>query len=143
MRDEGRLQAFTLAMKRIVNILPKEYRRSVTREEGDAALAEFSGSDGADRSFDTDLFVEASESTLFDAASSITSGLLALGSSELDNSVEILSGLVPAVNSYFDEVLVNCEDESARKNRIAFLLALSRLSGRFCDFSGIVSDQGQ
>jgi len=143
MRGDGRLQGFTLAMKRIVNILPKEYRRPVTRDEGDAALGEFSGSDGAGRTFDTGLFAEESEKALFDMVSSMAGRLLALETSQLDLSVEILSELVPAVNTYFDEVLVNCEDESIKNNRIAFLVVLRRISGRFCDFPGIISDQGQ
>ncbi len=143
MREASRLQDFALAMKRIVNILPKEYRRPVTRDEGDAALAEFSGRDAAGGSFDTGLFAEESEKALFDGASGAAGRLQALKTFELDSSVEILSGLVPAVNSYFDEVLVNCEDESVRKNRIAFLLVLNRCSGRFCNFLEIVSDQGQ
>ncbi len=143
MRNADRLQAFALAMKRIVNILPKEYRRPVARDEGDAALAEFCGRDAAGGSFDTGLFAEESEKALFDEVSSAAGRLLALETSQLDSSVEILSGLVPAVNLYFDEVLVNCEDEAVRKNRIAFLLVLNRVSGRFCDFLEIVSDQGQ
>ena len=143
MRETGRLQDFVLAMKRIVNILPKEFRRPVTRGEGDSALAELAGRDAAGGSFDPDLFAEESEKALFDEASSAVGRLLSLETAELDSSVEILSGLVPAVNAYFDEVLVNCEDESVRKNRIAFLLVLSRGSGRFCNFLEIVADQGQ
>jgi glycyl-tRNA synthetase beta chain len=142
MRDDDSLQDFTLAMKRIVNILPREYRRPVTREEGDIALEEFSGVETVARSFDTGLFSERSEIVLFGSASEAAGALLALGTTKLEKSVEILSGLVPAVNRYFDEVLVNCEDETVKKNRIAFLLALRRISGRFCDFSLIVSDQG-
>ena len=143
MREADRLQDFVLAMKRIVNILPKEFRRQVARDEGDSALAELSGRDAAGGSFDPDMFAEESEKALFDEASGAADRLLALETEELDSSVEILSGLVPAVNSYFDEVLVNCEDESMRKNRIAFLLALSRGSGRFCNILEIVADQGQ
>jgi glycyl-tRNA synthetase beta chain len=142
MRAEGRLLDFTLAMKRIVNILPKEYRRPVTREEGNTALEEFSGGDGCCRSFDTALFTEQSENALFAAASQTAGALTGLDTPRLDHSIEILSGLVPPVNLYFDEVLVNCEDEAVKKNRISFLLALSRLSGRFCYFPGIISDQG-
>ena len=143
MRETGRLQDFVLAMKRIVNILPKEFRRPVARDEGDSALAELAGRDDAGGSFDPDFFTEESEKTLFDEASNAFGRLLALETAELDSSVEVISGLVPAVNSYFDEVLVNCEDESVRKNRIAFLLVLSRGSRRFCNFLEIVADQRQ
>ena len=69
--------------------------------------------------------------------------MLALEISRLDQSIEILSRLVPVVNSYFEEVLVNCDDESLKKNRIDFLVAIRRISGRFCDFPGIITDQGQ
>ena len=143
MREADRLQDFALAMKRTVNILPKENRRPVTRDEGDDALLELSGSGKAGRSFDPGLFAEESEKALFEEASKAAGRLLDLGSVELDSGIEILSGLVPAVNSYFDEVLVNCEDGTVRNNRIAFLLVLSRASGRFCNFLEIVADQGQ
>ncbi len=142
MREKGSLQDFALAMKRIVNILPKKYRRPVSREEGDSALLEISGADGAVHSFDPELFAEDQEKVLFEAASTAAGRMRTLGPAESSVSLDILASLVPSVNSYFDEVLVNCEDESVKKNRIAFLLALSRFSGRFCNFLEIVSDQG-
>jgi glycyl-tRNA synthetase beta chain len=142
LRKAGSLQDFALAMKRVVNILPKEYRRPATKDEGDAALIELSDGGRAGGSIDQALFAEKSEKSLFAAASKAADELLALGSSGLDGSIGILHGLVPEVNLFFDEVLVNCEDESVKKNRIAFLLALSRISGRFCNFMEIVADQG-
>ena len=143
MRDSGRLYDFALAMKRTVNILSKEYRRPVSREEGEMALLELSGGAGTASTFDTGLFSEDAEKVLFEEASKAAGRLLALGPDRLEDSVEIIYGLVPAVNTYFDRVLVNCEEESVRKNRTAFLLALSRISGRFCNFLEIVSEQGQ
>ena len=142
LRKAGSLQDFAQAMKRVVNILPKQFTRPVTKDEGDAALLELSGSGRTDGVIDQALLTEKSEKSLFKAASEAADRLLALGSSGLGSSVEILHGLVPEVNSYFDEVLVNCEDEAVKKNRIAFLLAFSRISGRFCNFLEIVADQG-
>ncbi len=143
MRDEGRLYDFSLAMKRTVNILAKEYRRPVSLEEGEKALLEVSGGKGVAGTFDPGLFSEKAEKFLFDEASKAAERLLGLGPDQFESSVDILYGLVPAVNTYFDKVLVNCEEESVRNNRTAFLLALSRVSGRFCNFLEIVVEQGQ
>jgi glycyl-tRNA synthetase beta subunit len=141
MRKDGRLQDFTLAMKRVVNILPRDLRRPVTREEGDSALRALA--EGKGRIFDEGLMSEPSERNLADIASRAAAELEALAPEEADLSVEILAGLVPAVNSYFDDVLVNCEDESVRNNRISFLTALSRVCGRYCNFMEIVSEQSE
>jgi glycyl-tRNA synthetase beta chain len=143
MRESGNLHDFALAMKRIVNILPKEFRRPVSLEEGDKALREMAGDEAAARSFDPCLFNEESEKILFEGASVAAGRMLTLGPAESGGSIGILAPMVPAVNSYFDEVLVNCEDESLKNNRIAFLLALSRVSGRFCNFLEVVADQAQ
>jgi len=56
---------------------------------------------------------------------------------------DLIEMLVEPVNRYFDDVLVNCEDEAVRANRHAFLLALSRMVGNFCYFPEIVADQGE
>jgi glycyl-tRNA synthetase beta chain len=141
MRKDGRLQDFTLAMKRVVNILPRDLRRPVTREEGDSALRALA--EGKGRIFDEGLMSEPSERNLADIASRAAAELEALAPEEADLSVEILAGLVPAVNSYFDDVLVNCEDESVRNNRISFLTALNRVCGRYCNFMEIVSEQSE
>jgi glycyl-tRNA synthetase beta chain len=139
MRNAGSLLEFVLAMKRIINILPKEHRRSVGLDDGLRALEELGGS--SVRSFDSDLMGEGPEKILLGKAEETARSLLGLGNGDLGGSVAILTGLVPAINTYFDSVLVNCEDEAIRKNRISFLLVLSRASGRFCNFSEIVADQ--
>jgi len=48
--------------------------------------------------------------------------------------------LVPAIDRYFDDVLVNCEEEAVRSNRHAFLSSLRTLCGLFCDFSMVAGE---
>jgi glycyl-tRNA synthetase beta chain len=143
MRGSDKLVTFTLAMKRIVNILPREYRRPVGRKEVYEAMHGFSEERKDGYAFDPALFTEESERVLFKEVSIASGKLRELKPEETGRSVEILYTLVPAVNRYFDEVLVNCEDNTVRENRISFLIALSRISGRFCNFQEIVSELGQ
>jgi glycyl-tRNA synthetase beta chain len=143
IRDAGALPEFVLAMKRIVNILPKQHRRPVTLEEGISAIRELSGEGGGARTFDTGLFEEPEEGSLLAAAQRASAELQSLDVERSSQGIDIMARLVEPVNSYFEAVLVNCDDESVRDNRISFLLALSRVCGRFCYFSEIVVEQAQ
>lgn len=140
-RGAGALQGFVLAMKRVVNILPKEHRRPVGHEEGDEALAILAGGAG-ETPFDPALFGEEAEHLLLAGARETAGKLLALRSDDQAHAVDLIEGLTGPVNRYFDDVLVNCEEEAVRANRHAFLLTLSRMVGRFCHFPEIVADPG-
>jgi len=48
--------------------------------------------------------------------------------------LEVLSGLAPAVDSYFDAVMVMCDDEAIRNNRMNFLSCLFALFSRYAVF---------
>jgi glycyl-tRNA synthetase beta chain len=141
MRGAGSLQGFVLAMKRVVNILPKEFRRPTAAGEGDEALEALASGTGA--AFDPSLFAEEAERLLHAAAGDAARELLGLEATGMARAVDLLEGMTGAVNRYFDDVLVNCEDTALRTNRHAFLLSLSRMVGRFCHFPEIVADQGE
>ncbi|HSG29064.1 MAG TPA: hypothetical protein VLA34_11330, partial [Candidatus Krumholzibacterium sp.] len=137
-----RLADFVLAMKRITNIIPRDMREALTGEKASAALAALAGGDAGKAGFSTALFSEEAEKT-FHAAAELTARKLA----DLDlpggiaESLAILEGLVPDINSFFDDVLINCEDEEVRVNRLRFLKALNAAFGLFCDFSQISGEQ--
>jgi glycyl-tRNA synthetase beta chain len=52
--------------------------------------------------------------------------------------LDILSGLADPIDDYFDDVLVNCEDQELRANRHEFLAAVFLVFSRYADFSCIV-----
>ena len=141
MRDEDRLLHFVRAMKRIINILPKELKGPVTREEGLSALRNLASKDEAGLGFSSELFGDESEGVLFEKASEAASGLLnILSDNKLSNSFAVINDLVPTIDRYFDDVLVNCDEEQIRRNRHLFLASLRRAFGLFCDFSAVAGE---
>jgi glycyl-tRNA synthetase beta chain len=52
----------------------------------------------------------------------------------------VISGLRPAVDAFFDGVLVNAEDEPVRRNRLTLLAELLREFSTIADFSEIVPE---
>ena len=136
LRDDGRLEDFVLAMKRIGNILPPDRRGPVGREESADALRSLSSSDGDDL-FDPRMLSEDAEKALFERAGRAATELAGLSHGEQAESVGILDSLTDPVNRFFEEVLVNCEDEAVRSNRLGLLTAMSRAFGGFCHFPEI------
>jgi len=75
---------------------------------------------------DPALFQDAAEGPLFDAwseASTQVEGLVA--QEEYFQALAVLAGLRPAVDRYFDDVLVMAEDEAVRQNRLRMLTAIA------------------
>ena len=141
MRGEGSLPPFALAMKRVANIIPKPKRAEYTRELGIRALEGLAGRRETDLEFSSSLFSVEAEGRLYEEVSLACARLgEARRSGEAERSIDILTSLVPAINAYFEGVLVNCEDENARNNRIAFLLSSYRAFTLFCDFSAIAGE---
>jgi glycyl-tRNA synthetase beta chain len=140
-RKRGELATFVLAMKRISNIIPRVLREGFTVDIGIKALTAFSERQVSELGIAAESFSVEAEKKLYDALSIASRKLIeAERSSEIERSLEILSALVPYVNKYFDDVLVNCEDEKIRNNRIAFLANTYRAFMLFCDFSLIAGE---
>ncbi len=88
------------------------------------------------RAVDPALFTEDAERELAAAFAAARGPLLdALGDLELESAVEAAAGLRPAVDRYFDDVLVMDPDEAVRANRLAQLAAVTGLIGRIGEFS--------
>jgi glycyl-tRNA synthetase beta chain len=141
MRQAGTLAPFALAMKRITNIIPKALREGFSEEIGRRSLVALSGRDVAVLGFSLDAFAEDAERALWENVAASCSKIVELEhSGGLAQAICVLRGLVPYVNKYFDDVLVNCEDEKLRNNRILFLLSTYNAFRLVCDFSVIAGE---
>jgi glycyl-tRNA synthetase beta chain len=88
------------------------------------------------RSIDPALFTDDAERELFAACEAARGPLLdALQHLELESAVAAAAGLRPAVDAYFDAVLVMDKDDAVRANRLAQLAAVTGLIGRIGEFS--------
>ena len=141
MRGEGRLLPFVRAMKRIINILPKERKTPIELEEGRSVLDALASKEEGRLGFSSELFEEQSETALFEAVSKSASELvIILSNNKLDRSFEVMNDLVPVIDRYFNDVLVNCNEEDIRSNRHFFLASLRTAFGLFCDFSAVAGE---
>ena len=109
--------SLTAANKRIANILRKA--------EG-----------GAGGMVDVTLLRESAEKSLHEAlAGMITDVDRALAKRDYAAALTRLAGLRPAVDGFFDAVMVNAEDAQLRRNRLALLAELRRQFTRIADLS--------
>ena len=59
---------------------------------------------------------------------------------DISSVLGVLSELGPTIDTYFDKVLVNCDDKKLRASRHEFLAAVFVLFSRYADFSFIVEE---
>lgn len=114
--------ALSAAAKRIKNILAK------------SATA----SDWQPGEVNADLLEPGPEQELFEAfvATSVEAGKLALAN-EIKRALEAIAGLRPAVDRFFDKVLVMAEDPARRENRLRLLSNLDGLFSGIAQFAEI------
>ncbi len=96
--------------------------------------------DGVNQPINPDLFKEQAEKNLYQMLQETTTR--AKEKIENNNYFEALgdiAALKPAVDDFFDSVMVMAEDQAVRTNRLALLTAINRLFGRIADFSRISS----
>jgi glycyl-tRNA synthetase beta chain len=119
------------AFKRIRNILDK----------AGPSLKKSGGKIGA---VHPESFRENAERELYDAAQKIAEkahGYKREG--RYRESLEVIAGLRPAVDRFFDDVLVMAEEEDVRLNRLALLASLLKEFSTIADFSEIVSEESK
>jgi glycyl-tRNA synthetase beta chain len=88
---------------------------------------------------DESLFSDSSESKLWQAYKDAKELLNeALAAWDYDRAYEILKGLKPTVDEFFDAVLVMVDDPAIRANRLALLKNIAELFKTIGDFSYIV-----
>ncbi|MEK8023253.1 MAG: glycine--tRNA ligase subunit beta [Candidatus Hydrogenedentota bacterium] len=102
------------SFKRVMNILDE------TREE----------------TLDGDLLQEAAEKDLFGAVLTLDADVSrCLDEGEVERALSAMASIRPAVDKFFDDVLVNAEDPALRRNRKALLRNLGSIFLRILDFS--------
>jgi glycyl-tRNA synthetase len=82
---------------------------------------------------DPTAFVETSEKELFSAVDAIEK--LPRKQSSVDDLLNAFLPMIPAVNRFFDEVLVMAEDEHVRNNRLGLLQRIANLTKGVVDLS--------
>jgi glycyl-tRNA synthetase beta chain len=88
------------------------------------------------RAVDPALFTDDAERELAAAYEAARGPLLdSLDNLELESALGFAAGLRPAVDRYFEAVLVMDPDEAVRANRLAQLAAVTGLIGRIGEFS--------
>ncbi len=86
-----------------------------------------------------DLLKENAEAKLFSESKSAASALeLMLEQKNYEGVLGILLSLRPHIDKFFDDVLVMCDDEKIRRNRLALLDQVNKIFLKFADFSCIV-----
>jgi glycyl-tRNA synthetase beta chain len=118
--------SLTAANKRIANILKKS--TSVTPDAARATPV----------APQVELLREAAEKALYEAlAEALPDVERALGKARRDYAAALarLAKLRPAVDAFFDDVMVNAEDPALRNNRLALLAELRGLFTRIADLS--------
>jgi glycyl-tRNA synthetase beta chain len=112
-----------LTFKRAANIIVKQ------GSEAGTAL------DGA---FDPALLAEAQEQALAEALAAVAPRFAALwAADDFPALLGLLRELRPAVDAFFDHVMVMCEDAALRRNRLNLLKALVDKLGLVADFSAL------
>jgi glycyl-tRNA synthetase beta chain len=120
-REAAEFRALGLAFKRVKNI---------TDSELDAGV-------------NADLFSEPEEAELHTAAARFHGRLAAcLSDGNFSEAFEAMGELAGVLDSFFDEVLVMCEDDAIRANRIAVLKALGRDFLALADLSKLQIEGG-
>jgi len=109
--------ALAAANKRIVNILKKSEAESAGK-------------------VDVTLLQEEAEKGLFAQLTAISPGIESqLAASDYTGALKALAGLRAAVDSFFDNVMVNADEPLTRANRLALLSQLANLMNRVADIS--------
>jgi glycyl-tRNA synthetase len=80
-----------------------------------------------------ELFVEAEEKALFKALETAEGEKRAPGSA--DEMLKAFVPMIPAINAFFDKVMVMAEDEKLRSNRLGLLQRIAALADGVADFS--------
>ena len=88
------------------------------------------------KDFSVDLLQEDAEQKLATALASIKEKVIPLlDNSEYEHALSELAGLRDDVDTFFDDVMVMCEDEAVKNNRLALLNQLSNLFLKTADLS--------
>jgi glycyl-tRNA synthetase beta chain len=122
VREADSFRSLALAFKRVKNI---------TADQPDAAV-------------DAALFAQPEEGELYDATLTFRSALeKLLPQRKTDQAFKAMEPLAAVLERFFVEVLVMCEDEKLRSNRVALLKELGRDFSELADLSKLQVEGGE
>jgi glycyl-tRNA synthetase beta chain len=91
-----------------------------------------------------DLLWEPAERALYNAAQQIGGeATIKKKAKKYREALEAISGLRPAVDLFFDKVLVMVEDKNVRRNRVALLAGLLKEFSTIADFSELGGEEAK
>ena len=141
LRGDATFERLITGVKRVGNILDREKRTFGADQD---EIKEAFGPERAlrpDLRYDTAKFVEKPEHELYEAVKAAIGDLFEAGAEKnFEKILKILSGLADSIDSYFDRVLVNCDDLDLRENRHNFLASVFAVFARYADFLRIVDE---
>ena len=122
VRQEADFQSLAVAYKRAANILKQASSQGMLGQDGDE--------------FMESRMVEETEKALAAQIEEIRIRTAPqLESGDYESALKEMVGLKPAVDAFFEKVMVMAEDPVLRKNRLAILSRLRRLFYAVADFS--------
>ena len=93
-------------------------------------------SDGASTKLDNSLLSEAAEKALAKELATVSKKAGSLfDEADYEGGMSLLAGLRPNIDTFFDEVMVNVDDEAVKNNRLALLANIQALFLRTADIS--------
>lgn len=141
LRGDEAFELLITGAKRVGNILADD--KKVYGVDLDTLREAFAGGSAAPTvmRFDTSAFVDEAERALHRAvAETLRSVAEKEATGDGTKTLRALSGLGPAIDRYFDEVLVNTPETPLRDNRHGFLAGVFALFSKYADFSHIVEE---
>ncbi len=117
LKKQSYFEPLAIAFRRVVSILTKETGEQV----------------------DPNLLTEPAEKKLFEKLLEIRKPFIKfMDKREYDQALAIIVGAKDEIDNFFDNVMVNVEDQALRSNRLALLKSVSELFSQIGDFSKIV-----
>ena len=80
-------------------------------------------------------FQEKEEEKLYAAIRKAEAELAARGATNVDDFLNAFTPIIPAINAFFDQVLVMAEDRTVRENRLALLQRIAAMPRGIADLS--------
>ena len=119
LRGRPDYEPLIIAFKRVLNITRKQ----------EVAVA-----------VDPDLFRDTQEGVLWAAFNDVSSQVdAACDAGDFPRALELLTSLKPVIDTYFDDVMVMCEEDELRGNRLATLAAIGARFLKVADFTRILT----
>ncbi len=116
-RTAGGFEPFITAFKRVANIIPEGFKGAL----------------------DPSMLAEPSEKELYERFQEVRPGIRKMIQEErYGDALDAIAGIRPAVDKFFDDVMVMDKDEAVRNNRLSLMAELAGMFFRIADLKKIV-----